>query len=523
MRISEDLLNELASEENVLLMKIMGSLFLGVKEGYSEILIVKSDGHLLRIIPLNISGHRVMAIYIPLKQLLLDLTKGLYGGIFRSRIILPGYVSMGMQSYLRIKTKALVNQVYRSMKNLVWEFGRDFSRNICLSPKFFLYDILARRTLPLGVNDPLVSLYAQKHKVFEEHLTLMFEKLLDKMVEKKYLSKNGSLYCLKNEIVEELGVPPTYSILNVLRGGFKLLSESLSSIIRPPNYLESLIRAIILENKEGVVVPDPYSQVFIRVNGTLHSIYTDTISPANIVEEKNLGSIINYTKLLVVRDSTGRDIRLVLKKYREWRGIKWVPLAVWAGIRNEFTASPSERLAREYFASLLLNSRKLPVPKPIYVNWEKKILLREYIEGTTLSALLANGADVSEHYSALGKIVGLIHNMGMSIGDLRPSNIVIERGTNTPFIIDLEQASAEREVSWDISELISFTALDARYDVKKIRDLLKSFFESYISIAGKENIIKAFSPKYMRVFAPILPIPLAYVLKKEVERVGGKI
>ena len=233
-------------------------------------------------------------------------------------------------------------------------------------------------------------------------------------------------------------------------------------------------------------------------------------------EERGLGSIINYTKLIMVRDD-GVVQRLVVKRYREWRALKWAPLALWAGLGSEFSTGPSERLAREYYALLLLSSKGLPVPKPLYVDWSRRVMVREYVEGETLSKLIARGEGL-DVYESLGRVVGDVHALGLSLGDLRPCNVIVEKSSRKPFLIDLEQASTRRDKSWDIAELVAFTLIDTRYDVGFTKKLLGCFVMGYTSRMPFDVVLKAFSYRYMRILAPIAPPPLMLAVKKHVER-----
>jgi len=78
-------------------------------------------------------------------------------------------------------------------------------------------------------------------------------------------------------------------------------------------------------------------------------------------------------------------------------------------------------------------SSKINVPQVILVLEELGILAMEYIEGSKLADILEK-VDYLKIMEEVGKIVGIMHSMGVAHGDLTTSNLILS--SNKVYLID---------------------------------------------------------------------------------------
>ncbi len=111
-------------------------------------------------------------------------------------------------------------------------------------------------------------------------------------------------------------------------------------------------------------------------------------------------------------------------------------------IKMPTSSTYNERIRFEYHMLSYLGFDFLPKPVELYERKRKSILIKEYIDGVHLDEYLA-GKDISEIRRYFKIIVGYIfefHKKGIVLNDLSPKNILVERETGKPYIIDIGNA-----------------------------------------------------------------------------------
>ena len=252
--------------------------------------------------------------------------------------------------------------------------------------------------------------------------------------------------------------------------------------------------------RKKITYPNPYSEVYFKVNEKLLRLH-ETLKNVKVI--KDLGGIVNYTVLAELRENGVRTV--VMKKYRDWKAIKWVPTTLWIAGFVDFTPIPSERLLREIRALTTLLKHGFKVPCIYAVDWVNKVLVREYIEGLPLSNVIKKYKRTYEITYEAGKLLAEMHSRNIMFGDSRPSNIVYSNGILVP--VDLEQSSTTIPASWDIAEFISFMSVDLYFKVKTVLKAVENFIEGYLSVRKDKSIFHdAFKAKYIRILLPISPM-----------------
>jgi len=147
----------------------------------------------------------------------------------------------------------------------------------------------------------------------------------------------------------------------------------------------------------------------------------------------------------------------------------------------------SERTATEAKIIHDLRLAGLPVPALYYVSLDEGLIVMEYVEGSLLRDLISQRAGkYADLVWELGKVVALMHGLGVVHGDITTSNVVVRE--KTPYLIDfgLSKYSNELEdIGVDIHLFIRAVE-STHYDV--MEEVITAFFKGYASIAGEDRV-----------------------------------
>jgi len=212
----------------------------------------------------------------------------------------------------------------------------------------------------------------------------------------------------------------------------------------------------------------------------------------------------------------GAERKLVVKVFKDWYGWKWFPLTLWALGTRGFTILGKARLEREYALNMFLSNHGINVPKIIYISPREKLLFQEHIEGVSISEIIRrlyriknNECERSKLLKVIryvGREIAKIHNLGVSLGDCKPENIILAPSEKI-FFVDLEQAEIGGNQAWDISEFLHYSGHYALLPpLNVVSDIVREFIYGYLEANGKiGNIKKALSPRYVKVFSFFTP------------------
>lgn len=410
-----------------------------------------------------------------------------------------------------LEVKSIINVVKNFTGRLISELGF-FAKNVLISPSFYVYEMCSIHKALLDILDPFVLALAMKIGKYR------------KVVEEKVVQHSGILekYNIVRFIPEFSMFTPTGDFLKKAMGKEKLrfiksymydaMLPYVNYLLKTRQALSSLALGSINIVREKIVYPNPYSEVYFKVNDKLVRLH-ETLREVKVI--KDLGGVVNYTVLAKLKEN--REKLVVIKKYRNWKAIKWLPTALWTIGLIDFTTIPSERLLREIKALIMLAKYGFKVPSIYSVDWVNKVLIREYIEGTPLSDIIRKKKkELSEISYKAGVLLASIHSKGITLGDSRPSNIILSNGHLIP--IDLEQSSNTIPPAWDIAEFLSFMSMDLLFRIKESLNAAKNFAEGYLSISNNRKVFyDSFKAKYVRILLPISPIfPLIASYVKDV-------
>lgn len=157
------------------------------------------------------------------------------------------------------------------------------------------------------------------------------------------------------------------------------------------------------------------------------------------------------------------------------------------------------RLRRTYKEALILRKlhmKGLSVPRPIYVNVYEGYFLMEYIDGGLLRDLLLDqklSAPEIVHISReLGKEVALMHNSGISHGDLTTSNMLLSRSDNRLYLIDFGLGSFDADIEEKATDIEVFYRVLRATHTEVMKPIFSNFIRAYVknSTDGKKIIYR---------------------------------
>jgi len=224
---------------------------------------------------------------------------------------------------------------------------------------------------------------------------------------------------------------------------------------------------------------------------------------------EEIGGVLNAVYLLTLLGNQGEQ-RVVVKKFRDWRGFKWFPLTLWTLGTRSFAVLGRSRLEREYAINQYLRSQGFPVPKVLYVSLSEHLIFEEFIEGEnlaeTVKRILSKEQEYGEEASLMrevGRKIATAHGLGVALGDCKPENFILGRNGKTYFL-DLEQASRDGNQAWDIAEFLYYSGHYApplsSADATEL--MATQFLQGYLDAGGKaETVKKAGSVQYAKVFS----------------------
>jgi tRNA A-37 threonylcarbamoyl transferase component Bud32 len=258
-------------------------------------------------------------------------------------------------------------------------------------------------------------------------------------------------------------------------------------------------------------MPTPLGLVPLSDKTTIEEFVRKTVpgASASEVKTKEIGGVLNSVYLLTILKDHEQQ-RVVVKKFKDWVGFKWFPLALWAIGTKSFAVLGQSRLEREYAINQFLQSQGLAVPKILYISPRESLIFQEFVEGENLTEVMkrvmAKGQEAGKELELIreaGKRIAEVHRLGVALGDCKPENLIFANNGKLYFV-DLEQASRDGNQTWDVAEFLYYSGhyVPPLASANLAELIAKTFIDGYLEAGGKrENIKKAASPRYTKVFS----------------------
>jgi len=473
-----------------------------------------------------------------------DVDRGLLGEALAGGLIFP-YEPIVNEEYLHVHEIILKRRlILELLQNLVLDFP-ELSYEFYINPRYFMYETwLTRARLFPPVLDSLSNLlkegtdiqqplegFLNALKQLEENGTIRFSgdyiKISKDFVDKARIRKVRFTSLMKT------GQRALFaSLLGMLPQMMNVFSQNKTSFFNLQRMLSEGIKA-------GASFDDPENLVYVKTTSGLVPLANKMnvgafarkilrAGEGTQVKVTSIGGILNDVYLVSASiDSTEKKV--VVKRFRDWSNFKWFPLTLWSVGTRTFAVLGSSRLERECAINRLLQSEGIHVPELLYVSPNRRLIFMEYVPGENLSnavrrvANSKNSGDPKQDIDLIAKVGSLfanVHALGVSLGDTKPENILVDKNGET-YLTDLEQAARNGDRAWDIAEFLYYSGhyVSPFADTQGVELMAKEFIRGYLQGGGNVKTVKdAAEAKYTKVFSvftfPHVILVLSKVCKK---------
>lgn len=478
----------------------------------SQLLAVFKDSYPLKIERKKQLQMNFLIVFVGEREFLEDCSEEKLGGAVAGVFLLPYVPLIGVDFLRKADITYKRHVILESLQNLVLEH-RLASTRLLINPKFFLYDKLKR----FSIVYPLIRPYVEASlkiglKQFIKNVMWGFEEGLNSLVKEGIVVRKGKSYSPSEKFVKE-----TISKKIIFTKFSKELEHMFRLYLaaRPSSPIDSIKDlGIDLTILKPIKIPDPSEMVMIETSlgpqpllldiGIKQFIEVIYGVKGEAIELRKAAGVLNSAYIAKFKMGD-EEAKIFVKKYLNWTDFKWFAAWLWSvGVKN-FSVLASIRLSNEvYFANKLLELG-FNVPEILHVNWPKKILLTKFIEGRNFMKILTSGIgaeEIEEKSRRVGQMIGRLHKNNISMGDCNPFNVIFSSDDEV-YLVDLEQCSCEGPLSWDLAEMLFYTA--HYLDMELAERFGCSLVDGYLMEGRVEDVIEAVDPKYSRVFFPLTP------------------
>lgn len=226
-----------------------------------------------------------------------------------------------------------------------------------------------------------------------------------------------------------------------------------------------------------------------------------------LVSRRRLGNQNSRTILYAIN-----AMKLAVKKLAKTKGVKWAALGVWTAYLKKFQTDPLLRLGTEYRALRHLRALGLKTPAIEAVVLDERLLVTQYVEGTSLSQIMRSvlKGQESPEIREVGRLVAQVHKTGACFGNIKPKNVVVSDGL---WFTDLEQFVFEKgDPAWDVAQFLCW-GLKGTSNAQGAAKITREFLEGYNSADVVKKLAK--SKRYIQTFYPVLSPNVAQAIRKE--------
>jgi len=482
-----------------------------------------------------------------------DVESGLLGEAFSAHLLFPYKPLIGEKYLEREEVKLKRRIILEILENLVLDFP-ELSHQIHIKPQYFMYEaMLSRIRLFPPIYYIMSSIWRKEPEKAAQQVMHGYILAIKELTAEGILENVGSFFKISKAYIDSLkGRRMLFrnilrstqrALFTALLGGFpkilRVLSESTSFL---SNFM--FFESERLKFKAEYGLEDPKKYLFVPTASGFSPL-TSTINISNLTKKllnvageaviniEDLGGFLNDVYLVkVITDSV--EHKIVVKSFKDWSSIKWFPLTLWTFGTKTFAVSGRSRLERECSINQLLCSKGFSVPRLLGINYAERLVFMEYLEGETLDKIVkrafnsvAKGDHVQEElkiFRSVGEIIARVHASGITLGDTRPENILVDRDRKV-YLVDFEQASRNGDKAWDIAELLYYVAHYAPplIETQALELIVKAFIEGYLEAGGDIGVIRAAGkPKYMKVFSVFVFPHVILAVSNICRRVGFK-
>jgi len=457
-----------------------------------------------------------------------DVSAGWLGEIAADKLLIP-YEPLINSDYLWRQEVAMKRRViWELLESIVLEFP-ELSHELLIKQEYFMYETQIQRAklFPPIAYRFMNMLQSNLREKNVESMMKGYKKALDELAQEKWITLTNGTVKVKPKLVNaiksrKIRIP--IFLRSVQRATLLHVFSVLPKMMAPLTMGEEFYARTYADIKERedpslqlgdskthLLMPTPLGPVPLSDATTIEEFIRKSIPGAVSlsVETKQIGGVLNAVYLLTLKKNHAEQ-KIMVKKFKDWTGFKWFPLALWSLGTKSFAVLGKSRLEREYALNQYLRSKGLAVPKVLYISPKQRLIFQEFVEGETLTEtikkIVSAKAEVHKELELVreaGRKIAETHRLDVGLGDCKPENIVVTREGKLCFV-DLEQASRDGNQAWDIAEFLYYSGhyVAPFAFTDKIELVAKAFIEGYMEANGnKENIRKAASPRYTKVFS----------------------
>lgn len=473
-----------------------------------------------------------------------DINQGWLGEFVAEGITFPYEPLIGKEHLKKREIKVKKRIICELLENIVLEFP-ELSRELHIKPEYFMYETMMRRA---RLFPPITYrfFYMMRENVRERNIKSMMEgywKALEELTrEKKIILSNGYVKLSEDFIIatkkQKIRLPNFFRliqkafflyILRVLPKMVNLLFQDQEAFAKSYGKIETEELLLRMEEpKNYVLMPTSLGLVPLTDKTKMEDFAKNFFSDKTAVdvEVKKLGGVLNSIYLLTFKINN-KEERVVAKKFKDWLGFKWFPLALWTLGTRSFAVLGKSRLEREYVMNQLLQNQGFTVPTILHTSIEEGVIFEEFVKGENLADIIKRIIKSKKKPEAeldlikeVGREIAKIHGLNITLGDCKPENIIVTKNRKICFV-DLEQASKDGNQAWDIAEFLYYSGhyLPPIAPPDSATVIATSFIKGYLEAGGKKEVVrKAASPRYTKVFgiftSPRVILAVSNICKK---------
>ena len=475
-----------------------------------------------------------------------DVEQGQLGEFIAEKITTP-YEPIMNEEYLWSQEVRLKRRIVREfLENIVSEFP-ELCHELLIGAEYFLFeDIMRRARLFLPITYGYLNMLQENLR--QKNMEIMMRgylAALNQLAEEGWVTFSNEYVKITPSLVDatrkrKLRVP--YFLRSIRKAIFLNVLSLFPKMMRPFTLDQEMfmkarpgIRADELvfrleDPKKHLFVPTPLGLVTLSDKITIEDFVRKAVPGGKVSEMKikDLGGVLNAVYLLTFQKGQ-TERKVVVKKYKDWYGFKWFPLALWALGTRGFSILGSSRLQKEYAINQFLRSQGFPVPKILYVSLRERLIFEDFIQGESLveivkRVLSTKRATAEEAFliREAGKGIAAAHRLGVAIGDCKPENLIVAKDGKVYFV-DLEQATRDGNQAWDIAEFLYYSGHYASFisSAGAAELIAREFIQGYLEAGGRaETLRKAGSVRYAKVFSIFTPPHVILVISDLCKRMG---
>jgi len=477
-----------------------------------------------------------------------DVEQGRLGEFIAEKIATP-HEPLINEEYLRLQeAKLKMRLIWEILENIVSE-SPELSHELLIEAEYFLYEAMARRA---RLFPPITYgfLNMLRENLRDKNLNAMMKgylEALNKLAEDDWIIfSDGHVKVTKSfvEAVRRRKLPVPIFIRSIQRAVSLHVLSVFPKMMRPlihdqklfmESHREAKAEELIFQledPKKHLFIPTPLGLVRLSDRTTIEDFLGKAVPDGEMLDLKmeEVGGVLNTVYLLTFQKGQ-KEQKVIVKEFKDWRGFKWFPLALWALGTRSFAVLGRSRLEREYAINQFLRSRGLPVPRVLYVSPKGRLIFEEFIEGEnlvqTIKRVISDKQVTPEEASLIrevGRKIAEAHKLGVALGDCKPENVIITKeGKN--YFVDFEQAARNGNQAWDIAEFLYYSGhyVSPLSSGKTAELVAREFIKGYLEAGGAEETVrKAGSIRYTKVFSIFTPPHVLLAISKVCKKMGRK-